>query len=490
MRPAGSLDCLTSSAMRRHGNLPRLLLLGADGLSAALAGGAAYLLRFHGPGAAWIPVTGRTDVLPARYAAALPATVVLAMVAAALVGGYRPQVLRREGQLRVSLRAGLLLGALLLSTRVVYEDVFQYSRITLALGAALFVPLAWSLRSAATVLLARLRRDPGRRRRVAVVVGSATASRLAAALRDDPFHGGAVTTVWPVDGPTDGPRDHDTDAWPDAEIVSSFDALLEQVQAQRIDEVILAPPAASFAQTPNWLKRLEKLTVDVQVAPDLGSAVLVNATAGVVGGVPLVSVRERPLHGARAVLKRALDILLALTLLLALAPLLALLAALVRATSRGPVLYAQERMGLDGRPFRMLKFRTMRPGAEAATGPVFAQKDDPRVTGLGRVLRRLSLDELPQLVNVLRGEMSLVGPRPERETFVREFHKSFPGYHLRHSVKAGMTGWAQVHGLRGGSSLEDRLRYDLEYIDRWSLLFDIEILGRTTVQVLIGKNAY
>jgi lipopolysaccharide/colanic/teichoic acid biosynthesis glycosyltransferase len=154
------------------------------------------------------------------------------------------------------------------------------------------------------------------------------------------------------------------------------------------------------------------------------------------------------------------------------------------------VLFIQERMGMDGRPFRMLKFRTMRSDAESESGPVFARPGDPRATAVGRVLRRTSLDELPQLWNVLRGEMSLVGPRPERAPFIEEFRRRFPGYMLRHAVKAGMTGWAQVHGLRGGSSLEDRLRYDLEYVDRWSLSLDLEILGRTALQVLVGRNAY
>ena len=173
-----------------------------------------------------------------------------------------------------------------------------------------------------------------------------------------------------------------------------------------------------------------------------------------------------------------------------LAPFLLLIGILVRLTSRGPALYSQERMGQNGRPFQMLKFRTMRADAESSSGPVFARPGDPRVTRVGRVLRRLSLDELPQLWNVVRGEMSLVGPRPERRAFIDEFRKSLSGYMLRHSMRAGMTGWAQVNGLRGDSSLHERLRYDLEYIDRWSLLFDLEILGRTTVQVLIGKNAY
>jgi exopolysaccharide biosynthesis polyprenyl glycosylphosphotransferase len=185
-----------------------------------------------------------------------------------------------------------------------------------------------------------------------------------------------------------------------------------------------------------------------------------------------------------------IDIVLAATLLVALAPVLLLLALLVRLTSRGPVLYVQERMGIDTRPFRMLKFRTMRWDAEAATGPVFSRAGDPRATPLGRGLRRFSLDELPQLWNVLRGDMSLVGPRPEREPFIEQFRRRLPGYMLRHTVKSGMTGWAQVHGFRGDSSLEDRLRYDLEYVDRWSLSLDVEILGRTAFQVLAGRNAH
>ena len=193
---------------------------------------------------------------------------------------------------------------------------------------------------------------------------------------------------------------------------------------------------------------------------------------------------------SHAASKRALDVSLAAVLLVVLSPLLLLIAVVVRATSPGPALFAQERMGLDGRRFEMLKFRTMRTGAEDETGPVFATRADPRATPVGRFLRRFSLDELPQLWNVLRGEMSLVGPRPERAPFIEQFRDRFPGYMLRHTVKAGMTGWAQVHGLRGGCSLEDRLRYDLEYVDRWSLSLDVEILGRTALQVLVGRNAY
>jgi exopolysaccharide biosynthesis polyprenyl glycosylphosphotransferase len=169
---------------------------------------------------------------------------------------------------------------------------------------------------------------------------------------------------------------------------------------------------------------------------------------------------------------------------------MAAIAVAVKLTSVGPTLLRQERMGLDGRAFTMLKFRTMRPDAERDSGPVWATPDDPRRTRVGAFLRRWSLDELPQLLNVVRGDMSLVGPRPERPVFVREFRHRLPGYMLRHKVKAGMTGWAQVNGWRGNTSIEKRLEYDLYYIERWSLAFDLRILVRTVWSGFSSKNAY
>ncbi|MGH7374837.1 MAG: exopolysaccharide biosynthesis polyprenyl glycosylphosphotransferase, partial [Candidatus Rokuibacteriota bacterium] len=166
------------------------------------------------------------------------------------------------------------------------------------------------------------------------------------------------------------------------------------------------------------------------------------------------------------------------------------LAAAVRLTSPGPVFYRQERMGLDGRRFHMLKFRTMRADAERQTGPVWAGAGDERRTRLGGFLRRFSLDELPQFINVIRGEMSVVGPRPERPVFVERFRQTVPGYMLRHKVKSGITGWAQVHGLRGNTSLEKRIEYDIEYIERWSLWLDLKIIAMTVARVLVDRNAY
>jgi len=170
--------------------------------------------------------------------------------------------------------------------------------------------------------------------------------------------------------------------------------------------------------------------------------------------------------------------------------LMLLIALAIRLTSNHPVLYRQERMGLDGRRFWMLKFRTMEPDAEAETGPVWAVPGDPRRTPFGAFLRAWSLDELPQLFNVLKGEMSLVGPRPERPVFVEQFRRQIPRYMLRHKVKSGITGWAQVNGWRGNTSVEKRIEYDLQYIERWSLAFDLRILRLTLLNGLRNKNAY
>jgi exopolysaccharide biosynthesis polyprenyl glycosylphosphotransferase len=196
------------------------------------------------------------------------------------------------------------------------------------------------------------------------------------------------------------------------------------------------------------------------------------------------------LDGWNAVCKRAFDLFVSLVGLLLTAPITSLAALLIKLTSPGPVFYGQQRVGLNGRTFRLYKFRTMRVDAEADTGPVWASREDPRTTAIGRFLRRTSLDELPQLFNVLRGDMSIVGPRPERPHFVEQFQAEVPRYMDRHRVKAGLTGWAQVNGQRGAdSSIEERTRYDIYYVENWSLLFDFQILVKTAFEFLFHKGA-
>jgi exopolysaccharide biosynthesis polyprenyl glycosylphosphotransferase len=202
-----------------------------------------------------------------------------------------------------------------------------------------------------------------------------------------------------------------------------------------------------------------------------------------------MSLQSDPLQGWNSVAKRLFDLTLSLIALILTGPVLAVCATLVRLESHGPAFYRQERMGMDGRLFHVIKLRTMRVNAEEE-GAQMAARGDPRTTRLGAFLRRSSLDELPQLWNVLRGDMSLVGPRPERPVFIEEFRRQIPRYHLRHKMKAGLTGWAQINGLRGQTSMEKRIEYDLYYIENWSLLLDLKILIRTVAGGFLSKNAY
>jgi Undecaprenyl-phosphate glucose phosphotransferase len=262
------------------------------------------------------------------------------------------------------------------------------------------------------------------------------------------------------------------------------------LDARQVDHVILALSHEDYGRLGGLLEAIGDEPVTIHVVPDLGRFTSLRGGVEEFEGLPFVYLRESPLHGWNQVAKRVFDVAFSVTVLAALAPFILALAVAVKATSRGPILFGQERMGLDGQRFRMLKFRTMRLDAEAETGPVWAPPDDPRRTPIGAFLRRFSLDEMPQFINVLRGEMSVVGPRPERPVFVERFRQTVPGYMLRHKVKSGVTGWAQVHGLRGNTSLEKRIEYDLEYIERWSLWLDLKIIVLTVVRVLFDRNAY
>lgn len=265
--------------------------------------------------------------------------------------------------------------------------------------------------------------------------------------------------------------------------------LLVDVAAGGIDQVWIALPLRADARIREILTMLRDHPIEVRFVPDIYSFHLINHSVTEVAGMPVISLTETPMSGANRVIKALEDYTLAAILLVATAPLMLLIAVGIRLTSRGPVLYRQERVTWNGERFEMLKFRTMPVTAEAATGPVWSGQGEQRATPFGRVLRRTSLDELPQLVNVIRGEMSLVGPRPERPEFVEQFRAQIPGYMQKHLVKAGITGWAQVNDLRGDSDLEQRIQYDLYYIDNWSLWFDLRILSLTLWHILKSRNA-
>jgi Undecaprenyl-phosphate glucose phosphotransferase len=243
--------------------------------------------------------------------------------------------------------------------------------------------------------------------------------------------------------------------------------------------VFVALPLAQAARLKEIQAWLGDEPVALHFVPDLGDLATMRGSIEEFDGLQIISLQSSPHSGWNVLSKRIVDLTVGAVALLVFAPVMAAIALAVKLSSRGAVLYRQERMGLDGKRFQMLKFRTMVTDAEKLTGPVWATDQDSRVTGIGRWLRQTSLDELPQLINVLRGEMSLVGPRPERPPLIDEFRKTIPKYMLRHKVKAGMTGWAQIHGWRGNTSLATRIEYDLDYIENWSLGRDIKILFLT-----------
>jgi Undecaprenyl-phosphate glucose phosphotransferase len=263
----------------------------------------------------------------------------------------------------------------------------------------------------------------------------------------------------------------------------------EVLAVGRIDQVFIALPLEAHRKMLQMLELMARECVEVKLVPDVLQYATLQATLEDVDGTPVINLSQVPLQGWNSMVKRGMDLVIAAAALVALLPFFPLVALAIWLEDRGPIFYRQERMGLDGKPFMIVKFRSMRINAEATSGPVWAIKDDPRRTRVGAFLRHWSLDELPQIWNVLMGDMSIIGPRPERPTFVREFKHKIPRYMLRHRVKAGITGWAQVHGWRGNTSIKKRIQYDLYYIQNWSLKLDFKILWMT-VRHALRHNAY
>lgn len=273
-------------------------------------------------------------------------------------------------------------------------------------------------------------------------------------------------------------------------VLGTIDAIPKIIDSEHINEVIIALPDATHQEILTIVSLCDQGKVAVKVFPDVFQIMAGEVSIGDLGGLPLLSIRDTALRGWRLTLKRAIDIAGSAVGLVFLSPWMMLLAVLIKLESAGPVFFTQERMGLDGKRFMMLKFRSMRADAEEQSGPVWATPVDNRRTRLGAVLRRRSVDELPQLINVLLGEMSLVGPRPERPVFVEQFKRTIPRYMDRHREKSGLTGWAQINGLRGDTSIIERTKYDLWYIENWSLLLDFRIMIRTILRIFDDDSAY
>jgi exopolysaccharide biosynthesis polyprenyl glycosylphosphotransferase len=265
----------------------------------------------------------------------------------------------------------------------------------------------------------------------------------------------------------------------------------EMVEAKNVDEVYLALGGDEAQRAYPILESLQYSGVTIRIIPNWGNLISMSEPAVMtIGSQLLFSAADSPLSGYKIILKQLFDFAVALLMLIVLSIPMLVIALLIKLTSKGPVFYRQSRVGMDRKEFQILKFRTMKEGAEKESCPQWSRPNDSRCTSIGAWLRRTSLDEIPQLINVVKGQMSLVGPRPERPVFVKQFFEEHRKYMLRHKVKAGMTGWAQIHGFRGDTSLRKRLVYDLYYVRNWSFGLDLWILLRTPWHIIKGKNAY
>lgn len=272
-------------------------------------------------------------------------------------------------------------------------------------------------------------------------------------------------------------------------IVGTYGDLDKILAIYDIDQIFIALAPDQYREVEEILSMIGDRMIDIKIVPDMLRFIQLGSQIEDFDGLPVMSIASTPLSGNNLIIKRIFDFILGLVIFILISPVYLLIALLVKITSKGPMYYVQERVGLDGNKFHIIKFRTMRTDAEVE-GAKFATKGDNRTTPIGKYLRKFSLDELPQLINVIRGEMSLVGPRPEREIFINDFRKKFPRYMLRHKVQAGMTGWAQINGWRGDTSIEKRVEYDLYYIENWSILLDLKIIFLTIFKVFMDENAY
>src|SRR6266700_4108519 len=454
-----------------------LALIVSDLVMLRLAFVLAYRLRLLGdarPGQPSDPPTTYDDL------AVLCALVIM------LIFAVRSLYIPRRGFGRVDLlyQVGAAVGlgwlAALSVTFFLYRSL-EPPRLMLVYWALLSIALVWLSRVVLDALLREAHRRGRDVERVLIVGDGEQAQLVEAKIRSAPELGYQIVGF--VGNGSPNPRVEP--------VLGHLRDVPAIVREQAIGEVVIAWAGISHPDLVDLIAGCTQQRVDIKIFPDIFELMAREVETSELTGLPLMRVRDVTLRGWMRFLKRALDVAVSWSLLVLLSPWMLGMAFLVKLTSpKGPILHVQERVGLDGRPFYMLKFRSMRPDAEAESGPVWAVPNDPRRTRLGALIRRFSLDEFPQLINVLVGEMSLVGPRPERPEFVAQFANLVPRYRERHMEKAGMTGWAQVNGLRGMTSIVERTEYDLFYVETWSLAFDIKILLKTLAAVIRDRNAY
>ena len=478
--------------LNRHNRLLVAIHVLSDSLLAVVAFLTTYFLRFH---TGFIPAPKGIPPLQ-QYINLLPFIAVLVPVGFQLQGLYR----LRRGRSRVddffAVFVGSILAVVFGIVATLYVEIYFATPAARDRGAFEISQAAWAIFLVLNVVLTFTSREVvrealERRWRAGIglkrilIAGSGELGRLVADKILEHRELG-----YQIVGFVDDRASGDHLGYRGLPLLGTIDDAAEISTRESVDHLYVALPPEQHVRMLQLIESTSRECVDVKVVPDLLQVIALRARLEDLDGIPVININDVPLQGFNSIVKRTIDVLISLAALAALTIPFAVVAALIRLTSRGPVFYRQERMGLDGTAFMIYKFRSMYDNAERETGPVFASHNDPRRTPVGRVLRRSNIDELPQLYNVLRGEMSIVGPRPERPNFVAEFKHKIPQYMLRHKVKAGITGWAQVNGWRGNTSIEKRIEYDLYYIENWSVRLDLKIMWLTVLRGFFHKHAY
>ena len=479
--------------MVRHNRLLVAFYLISDLVLALCAFNIAYAVRFH---SGLIAVTKGTPPW-SQYVDVLPFIAALVPLGFHLQGLYR----LRRGHSRVddffAVFIGSILAVVLGVVGTLYVQTYFASELQRETGALEVSQLVWGLFLVFNVILTfssrELMREVLERRWRAgiglkriLIAGSGELGRLVADKVLEHRELGYQIVGFVDDRAAAG----DHLGYRGLPLLGSIDDAADVMARESIDHLYVALPPDQHVRMLELLDSTSRLMVDVKVVPDLLQVIALRARLEDLDGIPVININDVPLQGFNTIVKRCIDVAISGAALSLIAIPSAIVTLLIKITSRGPVFYRQERMGLDGKPFTIVKFRSMYDDAERHTGPVWTVPDDPRVTPLGRFLRRSNLDEVPQLWNVLRGDMSIVGPRPERPHFVEQFKHKIPQYMLRHKVKAGLTGWAQVNGWRGNTPLEKRIEYDLYYIENWSVRLDLKIMWLTLLRGFFHKHAY
>jgi len=442
-----------------------------------------YWLRFYSPLTTIIPVTRGYPPLDA-YVYGSFVVIPLWLYLFNKRNLYRPRRAASITDEFFAIVRIVTIGMLIVMSAAFFYRAFSYSRIVFALLWLTAIVMI-SCGRAITIGYEKRRYKKGRDLRRAVIIGNnETANRIYESFLRRHELG------YKVEGYFAERRTSDGAPLASANYLGSIRDATHFIKKERIEHVFISLSYREYPALYELIESCEGLNIEFMMVPDLLELMTSRVRVQEVAGVPFLKVKEIPLTAWNRITKRAFDVIFSILALILTSPFFLLSVVLIKIDSRGRVFYAQDRIGLDGKSFKLLKFRTMRENAEAETGPIWVRKNDPRVTRVGRILRRFSIDELPQLINVLRGEMSIVGPRPERQPFVDQFKSAVPKYLDRHRVKVGMTGWAQVNGLRQDAPVEERTKYDIYYVENWSLVFDLKIILQTVKAVLFGKDAY